>query len=264
MTSTATAPAVAERLHAINGGLAVAPDRSVYTPGEKSGRPVTLPCNAYLIRHRGELLLWDTGIDDALAAESGGRIIAHGLRGIVIRPLRDQLDDLGLRPEDVTRVVLSHAHFDHVGNAGLFAHATWHIQCREHEAMFAPDREQRGYVPALCETLRSARIELMDGDADLFGDGALTVLSTPGHTPGHCSMLVRLPRTGPVLLAADVAHYRYNLDRRCVPGMNSDPGQSRTSMDRIEQVARDEGARLWLNHDIVQAATIPHAPAFFD
>lgn len=264
MTSSFGKPATVERLYAINGGLAVAPDRSVYTPGETGGRPVTLPCNAYLVRHRGEWVMWDTGIEDAVAAESGGRIIAHDLRGIVVRPVRDQLADVGLTPADVTRVVLSHGHFDHVGNAGLFAHATWHIQRREHEAMVGPGYQRHGYMPALYEALGSARVELMDGDTDLFGDGALRVLSTPGHTPGHCSMLVLLAGAGPVLLAADVAHYRYNLDHRCVPSMNSDPEQSRASMDRIERVVRDEGAQLWLNHDIVQTATLPHAPAFFE
>ena len=112
--------------------------------------------------------------------------------------------------------------------------------------------------------MKTAAVELMNGDHDLFGDGSLTVYSTPGHTPGHCSLLVRLANTGPVLLAADIAHYRSNLQHRCVPNMNSDPEQSRASMDRIEAIVRDQGAQLWLNHDIVQTATIPHAPAFHD
>lgn len=263
MNAASATPATVDRLYAIDGGRAVAPDRSIYTPGETSGRPITLPCNACLVRHRGAWVMWDTGIEDAVASTPGGRIIAHGLRGIVARPVRDQLAAIGLVPEDVGRVVLSHGHFDHVGNARLFAHATWHLQRREHDAMFGPDWRRYGYVPGLHEPLRSARVELMDGDADLFGDGAMTVLSTPGHTPGHCSLLVRLPGTRPVLLAADVAHSLYNLAHRCVPRMNSDPDQSRRSMERIEQVARDEGARLWLNHDGVQTAAIPHAPASF-
>ena len=256
--------ATVDRLYALSGGFAIAPDRDTYTPGEHSGRPITLPCNAYLIRRGDEWVMWDTGIADALALEPGGRVIAHGLRGLVVRTIRDQLADIGITPEDVTRVILSHAHFDHVGNAALFAHATWHVQAREHEAMVGPDPDGYGYLPELYEPLKTAAVELMNGDHDLFGDGSLTVFSTPGHTPGHCSLLVRLANTGPVLLAADVAHYRSNLQHRCVPNMNSDPEQSRASMDRIEAVVRDQGAQLWLNHDIVQTATIPHAPAFHD
>ena len=100
------------------------PSAPTHTLGEPSGRPITLPCNAYLIRHAGEWIMWDTGIDDAIADESGGRIIAHGLGEVVVRSVREQLGEIGLMSADVTRVVLSHAHFNHVGNAALFAHAT--------------------------------------------------------------------------------------------------------------------------------------------
>ena len=74
------------------------------------------------------------------------------------------------------------------------------------------------------------------------------------------SLLVRLPRTGPVLLSADVAHDRYNLEHRCVPTMNSDARLTRESMDKIAAIVRAENAQLWLNHDVAQSATIPHAP----
>ena len=130
--------------------------------------------------------------------------------------------------------------------------------------MFGIDYGQYGYSPELYDALKHTRVELMDGDLDVFGDGSVRVISSPGHTPGHCSLLVRLRRTGPVLLSADVAHYRFNLEHRCVPTMNSSVEESRSSMERIEAVVRGEGAQLWLNHDIVQTATIPHAPSYFD
>jgi glyoxylase-like metal-dependent hydrolase (beta-lactamase superfamily II) len=253
-----------DRLYVLNGGIAVAPDRSVYSPGKWQGEQVTLSCNAYLIRRGGEWIMWDTGIEDAVAKEPGGRVIAHNIRGIVVRTIESQLEDIGLMPADVGVVILSHAHFDHVGNAGLFPHAAWYIQRREHEAMFGPDYEGYGYAPALYQGLEQAKVELVDGGLDVFGDGAVKIIPTPGHTPGHCSLLVRLPDTGPVLLSADVAHYPFNLEHRCVPAFNSDPEESRRSMEKVDAIARAEGAQLWLNHDIVQTATIPHAPAYFD
>lgn len=253
-----------DRLYPINGGLAVAPDRSVYTPGKWIGERAPLPCNAYLIRRGGEWILWDTGISDGVAKASGGEIIAHDIRGIVARTVECQLEDIGVAPADIGTVILSHAHFDHAGNAALFPGATWYVQRREHEAMFGNDPDRYGYVPTLYDVLRRARVELMDGDFDVFGDGSLRVLFTPGHTPGHCSLLVRLAHTGPILLTADVAHDRYNLDHRCVPTINSDAQATRDSMERIVAVAREEGAALWINHDIVQTATIPHAPAYVD
>lgn len=195
-----------DRLYVLNGGIAVAPDRSVYSPGRWKGEQVALSCNVYLLRRAGEWVLWDTGIEDAVANELGGRIIAHNIRGIVVRAITRQLADMGITPADVGTVVLSHAHFDHVGNAALFRHATWYIQRREHEAMFGPDYGQYGYSPALYADLKQAKVRLMDGDLDVFGDGSIKVISTPGHTPGHCSLLVRLAKTGPILLSADVAH----------------------------------------------------------
>lgn len=253
-----------DRLYALDAGIAVAPDRSVYSPGKRHGEPVALSCNAYLIRRAGRWLMWDTGIDDAVAEQPGGRVIAHGITGIVTRTIRAQLADVGIAAADVGTVLLSHAHFDHIGNAALFPHATWYMARHEHDAMFGPRYQEYGYAPSLYRCLRATQVQLTDGDLDLFGDGSVRIISTPGHTPGHCSLLVRLAGTGPVLLSGDVAHYRANMVHRCVPAMNSDPEASRQSMARVAAIVRDHGARLWLNHDREQSAAIAHAPSYFE
>ena len=264
MTIDPRSASTVERLYALEGGLATAPDKSEYSPGHEAKRPVALSCNCYLIRRAGEWVLWDSGIEDKLFEKSGGEVVAHNIRGIVSRPLVQQLHKLGLTTQDVRRVVLSHGHFDHVGNCALFPHATFYLQEVEHRAMFGPDYGKYGYVRRLYHVLRDAEVKLLPGDSDLFGDGSLRIFFTPGHTPGHCSMLVNLTNTGPVMLTADVAHYQFNLKNRLVPNMNSDAEQSRASMERLERLVEQYGATLWLNHDIEQNATIPHSPTFFD
>ena len=254
----------AEKLYILNGGYAVAPDRSVYSPGKaKKGEQVILSCYAYLIRHKNEWILWDTGIEDSIINEPGGKIIAHDIRGIVVRSIASQLSDLGLSHSDIAKVILSHAHFDHVGNAALFPEATWYIQRKEYDAMFSKNYKDYGYAPELYKNLKNVKKVLMDGDTDLYGDNAVKVISTPGHTPGHCSLLVRLAATGPVLLSADVAHFESNMEHRCVPTMNSDSSESKRSMEKVDGIIKAEKAEFWINHDLTAMAARPQLPAFF-
>ncbi len=254
--------ACVERIHVLDGGLARVEDGSIYSPGVNVGVPMTLSCNAYLIRHRAQWLLWDSGTQDDLVAAGGGRIIAHGIRGIVVRTMASQLAELGVAPDDIGTIAFSHAHYDHMGNSRLFRRAKWVAQKAERDAMFGPDPEQFGYLPELYAAMQDNPVQIVEGDHDLFGDGAVRMVFTPGHTLGHCSLLVRLPGTGPVLLSGDVAHNRANLDHRRVPAFNADKAASVASMDKVEALLKEEGAAIWINHDTVQSGTLPHAPAW--
>jgi len=252
--------ATVERLYILDGGIARVEDASIYSPGFNVGKPMTLCCNVYLIRHQGQWMLWDTGTEDQVYEEPAGRIIAHGIRGTVNRTIASQLADLGVDPAEISTLALSHAHYDHVGNCRMFPNAKWIVQRAEYEAMFGPDPAELGFRIELYESLRNNETQIVDGDHDIFGDGAVRMVSTPGHTPGHCSLLVNLPERGMVMLSGDVAHNRRNFQCRCVPSFNADPLKSIASMERVDEVLQAEGATLWVNHDIVQNATLPHAP----
>jgi N-acyl homoserine lactone hydrolase len=252
--------ATIERLYILDGGVAQVDDASIYSPGVNVGQPMTLSCNAYLIRHQNTWMLWDTGTQDDLIDELGGRIIAHGIRGTVSKTVASQLAEIGTAPDDIAKLVLSHAHYDHVGNCRLFPNAEWIVQKSEYDAMFGTEPEEYGFKIELYASLRNNKTTLIDGDYDVFSDGAVRIISTPGHTPGHCSLLLNLPDRGKVLLSGDVAHNRRNFQCRCVPSFNVNRLQSIASMDRVEEILETENATLFVNHDVAQNGTLPHAP----
>ena len=246
-----------ERLYILDCGTNFAKDQSRWTPGVNEGKPIEFSDNCYLLRHAKGLLLWDTGITDAVAAMPDGLAVAGG--AIVqkrAKTLVAQLDTLGVKPADITYVGISHTHGDHVGNIGLFTSSTVLIQGAEYDwAMAQPMK------PAFATT---QRIEKLAGDHDVFGDGSVVIFSTPGHTPGHQSMLVVLPKTGAIVLSGDAVHLQENWDHRRVPSMNTSREQTLTSLDRIASVLADRKAQLWINHDLAQSRGLRHAPEYYE
>lgn len=246
-----------ERLYVLDCGTNLGKDQSRWSPGVNEGKPIDFSDNCYLIRHAKGLLLWDTGIPDAVAAMPDGMVVANG--AIIQRrakTLAAQLAEIGVKPADVTYVAVSHTHGDHVGNLPLFPSSTILIQGAEYDwAMTQPTK------PAFAAT---QKIEKLTGDRDVFGDGSVTILSTPGHTPGHQALLVQLPRTGAIILSGDAVHFRDNWENRRVPSMNSNRDQTLASMERIATVLEEKKAQLWINHDKPQSAGLRHAPAYYE
>lgn len=253
--------AFVDRMYVLDGGEATVEDISPWSPGANEGVPWSMSVNAYLVQHGGDWLLWDTGLDDELVRLPAGEVFAHGVRGVTRRTISSQLQEIGIGPDDVTRIALSHAHFDHVGNSRSFPRARWYVQDTEHAAMFGPDYGDYGFLPELYAGLQGNETQILHGDCDVFGDNSVRIISTPGHTPGHQSLLVRLPVAGPVILSGDVAHFSDNLRHRRVPTFNSDHAATRASMERLCDLVDSDGAHLLINHDAAQSATVRYAPA---
>jgi glyoxylase-like metal-dependent hydrolase (beta-lactamase superfamily II) len=247
-----------EKLYVLNCGEGTAGDISRWTPGLNEGKSMDFVDSCYLIKHSSKgWFLWDTGIADAVAAMPNGLVPADPKAVTWRRPktLAAQLEQLGLKPDDVKAMAVSHTHPDHTGNVELFPQATLYVQKAEYDWPGA-NNEPR-FKP-------SHPVEQLAGDKDVFGDGSVTILSTPGHTPGHQSLLVKLPKTGAVILSGDVVHFKDNWDNRRVPGMNVNKDQSAASMQKIADTLAKEKAQLWINHDKAQRDSQKMSPEFYD
>src|SRR3989442_4158360 len=212
-----------ERLYVVDCGQNPGKDQSRWSPGVNEGKPIEFSDNCYLIRHAKGLLLWDTGIPDAVAAMPDGMVVANGaITQRRAKTLAAQLVEIGVKPADIAYVAVSHTHGDHVGNVALFPSSTILIQGAEYDwAMSQPAK------PSFAAT---QKFEKLAGDRDVFGDGSVTILSTPGHTPGHQSLLLLLPKTGALALSGDAVHFRDNWEHRRVPSMNTSRDQTLTSL----------------------------------
>src|SRR5690606_17693962 len=218
---------------------------------------------AYLIVHpRGTLMFDAGGIPDS-AFEDDGRPVQEGVLS-ASRPLKPQLAAIGYTPDDIDYFALSHYHSDHTANANDFARATWIVQKAERDYMFA-ENPQGIIRPETYNLLRDAETILLDNEElDVFGDGTVVVIPTPGHTPGHQVVAVRLANYGPVVLGGDLYHYPEERTTGRVPTFEFDPDASRASREKIEQYLRETGATLWIEHDIATHAELPRAPQYVD
>jgi len=221
---------------------------------------------AYLIVHPRGTLLWDTGtIPDELVKPEGTTVA----RATVKKTLVGQLAEIGYKPVDITYLALSHYHYDHSANANAFAASTWLVQGPERAAMF-PDTPPANpidpNVVAKFAALKASKTMLLDGDHEVFGDGSVVILSTPGHTPGHQSLFVKLANFGPLVLSGDLYHYpseRTLKDFLPFGGRGND-AQEAASKAKVEALLKDKGATLWIQHDIVANTKLKKSPAFYD
>jgi N-acyl homoserine lactone hydrolase len=206
--------------------------------------------SCYLVKHGDEYLLWDTG---------------HAMTTPNVAPkvsVVDQLAKLELKPEQIKYVGISHYHADHTGQVGSFPKATLLIGAREWEAITAPKpAEGVNYKPFENWAKGEGKVEPLALDKDVFGDGSVIVLRTPGHTPGHQSLLVKLAQTGNVIISGDAVHFRENYDTVGVPAFNFDRAQTVASIERLKNIAANLKATVIIQHDARDIDKLPAFPA---
>jgi N-acyl homoserine lactone hydrolase len=206
--------------------------------------------SCYLIRHGDDYLLWDTG---------------HSMSAGAVAPktsVVDQLSQLNVKPEQVRFVGISHHHPDHTGQVGSFPQATLLIGKGDWDVLTSPKPPSNANPAPFAVWISGAgKVEPVPLDKDVFGDGTVIMLATPGHTPGHHSMLVKLRQTGNVLISGDLAHFHENYEANGVPPFNSGRAETLASLDRFKKIAANMKATVILQHDGRAVAKLPAFPA---
>ncbi len=230
--------------------------RGMFEQGE-SDDPVVLPVPTWLVRHPAGTLLFDTGMHPDLAGPSEFLDGVSLFFEVGLTPdelVGARLADAGVDPSDIDVVVLSHLHFDHTGGLTQVPDAKVIVQADEWAVAMDDDL-------AAAANFRPAEFRLghdvlaIDGDHDVFGDGLVTCIPTPGHTPGHQSLRVRLADRE-VVLAADCAYFERTLDGGVLPPLAHDHEQHARSLERL-RVMRAGGATVIPGHDAEAFAALP-------
>jgi glyoxylase-like metal-dependent hydrolase (beta-lactamase superfamily II) len=222
---------------------------------------MVVPC--YLIVHPKGTMMWDVGVipDSAFKGEAPVSETHGSVTISSPRPLLPQLAALGYRPEDITYVAFSHYHSDHTANANAFAGSTWLVHAAEREAMFAVKPEQQSAYNLL---RKSKTVLLPATDYDVFGDGTVMIKSAPGHTPGHQVLALKLPKTGPVLIAGDLWHYPGERSVNQAPQSEANREQTMASRAAMEAYLKQSGAQLWIEHDPDTFNRLKKAPDYIE
>lgn len=221
------------------------------------GQPRELTDSCYLIRNGDRYLLWDTG----LPGDFVGKTQTSGVYTVTVeRSIEDQLGELGLKPADIDFVGISHYHFDHIGQLAGFAGSTLLIGKGDFEAIETADGTGGIDPKPFASWLAGGTSEAVAGDKDVFGDGSVTMITVPGHTPGHHALLVRLPTTGNVMLTGDLYHFEEQIENRGVPQFNTDRADTLASMARFDQMADNLDATIVIQHDPRHINRLPAFP----
>jgi N-acyl homoserine lactone hydrolase len=204
--------------------------------------------SCYLVRHGNVYMVWDTGFGPDAGATAP------------TQTLPEQLAKLGVKPDDVKFVGISHYHPDHTGGARGFPEATLLIGKGDWDVLTGPKPPEALAAPLNYWIDGAGKVEPVVTDKDVFGDGTVIMLNTPGHTPGHHSLLVKLAKMGPVILTGDAAHFHENYETVGVPSFNYDRAQTVASIERLRKIAANMKATVVIQHDARDVSKLPVAP----
>ncbi|WP_281612652.1 N-acyl homoserine lactonase family protein [Flammeovirga sp. SubArs3] len=249
------------KLYVLYAGEITCTDRSQLDSNSNDQNEIELANPIFLIDHPKGKVMWDAGLSDHLI-EVEEDIEAWIFKLRMKKTVLSQLEEIGVPPKSIDYFAFSHIHNDHTGNANYFKSAQLVMQEKEYHLAFQADPLPVNYKDY--QELKDSKVTKLHGDYDLFGDGKIRFISTPGHTAGHQSLLLKLEKTGSILISGDIAYYKENYQNKGIPTFNSDKKESLASLDKVQRILDQENAQLWIQHDKAHFDSLSLSPKYYE
>ncbi len=259
------------RLYVLDGGTIIFNHPEQFGLTREQVKNTNMSCPVYLIVHPRGTLVFDSGLGDRYLARPlneaniGDRPNPPSTAPFILvtKTLRSQLEAIGYPASKIKYFALSHPHGDHIGNANDFANATLLIHKGDYDLMFGSNVKLKDVNPAYA-TLKNSKTKIIEGDYDVFDDGTVVLKFTPGHTPGHQALYVKLATTGGVVLSGDLYHYPEELTLNVMPESEKASGITAASRKSLQEFLKKAGAKLWFGHDINFFSRQKHSPEYYE
>jgi len=245
--------------------------KHLFTMGRGLGEQFEVPVPYFLIQHPRGYVLYDTGMALEVSRDKnkhwGDAVGAYDPVMTEGQWIINQLKEAGVAPEEVKWVVQSHLHLDHAGGVGLFPNAKYLVQRDELHFAYVPDFYMKAaYIRQDFD--KDVDWFILEGwqddKFDIFNDGSLIVYFTPGHTPGHQSLLVNLEKNSPMFLTGDSCYTLENLNENVLPGLVWSPSLAVRSIQTMRYLQDELGVNIVTGHDPTGWAEYKKFPEYYE
>ncbi len=249
------------RLYTLDCGKVKVLDANIMDDTDSYTGSLNLVASCYLIQHGEDYMLWDAGFNpEAIAGVKDTDMFQPKIE----KTIAESIAEIGLQISDISKIGISHNHFDHIGQANVFKDAKLLIGAADFDALFAAEPAEGLHPAFIDEWSDGENVTKLSSDHDVFGDGSVVILSMPGHTQGHQSLQVNLKNAGPVILSGDLYHFKDNYEHGRMPDFNWNREETLAAFESMKKRLVDTGARFIIQHDPADFASMPKAPAYLD